>query len=57
MKRPMAKYYSMSSILSFEPRASDMIGDLCGHLDKYADGEKAGKDCDLGQWIAFCKLP
>ncbi|KAL2020441.1 hypothetical protein VTK56DRAFT_8407 [Thermocarpiscus australiensis] len=55
MKRPVAKYFSLSHVLALEPHMDKVINDLIKQLDeRFA---KPGKDCDLGEWIAFCKLP
>ncbi|CAK7221524.1 hypothetical protein SBRCBS47491_004554 [Sporothrix bragantina] len=55
MKRPIVKYYSMSSVLAMEPHVNRVLGDLCTHLEmRFMD--KAGQpssDCDLGRWIAY----
>ncbi|EFX04226.1 benzoate 4-monooxygenase cytochrome p450 [Grosmannia clavigera kw1407] len=54
MKRPIVKYYSMSSVLKLETRANDVLSDLCRHLEhRFMDGENEGKDCNFGEWIAF----
>lgn len=55
MKRPIAKYYSMSSILAFEPDLNEVVDDFCNHLERrFMAGDNKGKECDLGKWIAFC---
>ncbi|CAK7208017.1 hypothetical protein SEUCBS139899_010851 [Sporothrix eucalyptigena] len=54
MKRPIAKYYSMSSVLAMEPQVNAVLNDLCKHLEeRFMDGANAGKDGDLGEWIAY----
>lgn len=56
MKKPIVKYYSMSSVLAMEPAMNEVIGDFCGHLERrFMQGDNEGKVFDLGQWIAFCK--
>ncbi|KAK8131649.1 hypothetical protein PG984_008087 [Apiospora sp. TS-2023a] len=53
MKRPIAHYYSVSSVSGLEPLMDKVIGDFCGHLERRFMGDK-GKPFDLGEWIAFC---
>ncbi|KAH8204472.1 hypothetical protein TruAng_001388 [Truncatella angustata] len=53
MKRPIAKYYTQSSLLSFEPLMDRVITDFCTHLNcRFAKRSNAAT-CDLGEWIAF----
>ncbi|KAM5345061.1 hypothetical protein ACJ41O_010923 [Fusarium nematophilum] len=54
MKRPIVKYYSMSSVSALEPQMNPVISDFCGHLEnRFMNGQNRDKQCDLGQWIAF----
>ncbi|EPE02811.1 benzoate 4-monooxygenase cytochrome p450 [Ophiostoma piceae UAMH 11346] len=54
MKRPIVKYYSMSSILNMEPQMNDVITDFCRHLeDRFMEGSGRGNDFDFGKWIAY----
>lgn len=56
-KRPIAKYYSMNGVLPLEPHIDEIIGYMCKRLeDEFIVGPQAGKTCDLGQWLLFCKL-
>lgn len=56
MKKPIVKYYSMSSVLAMEPAMNEVISDFCDHLERrFMLGDNEGKVFDLGQWIAFCK--
>jgi hypothetical protein len=53
MKRPVAKYYSSSAVLTVEPLVDKVVGRLCDHLEtRFANGSKV---CDLGAWIAYCE--
>ncbi|KAH1494942.1 hypothetical protein LV164_001306 [Aspergillus fumigatus] len=53
-KRPIAKYYSMSGVLPLEPHIDETIGFLCRRLEEeFIDGPKAGRPCDLGQWLLY----
>lgn len=55
MKRPVVKYYSISHVLALEPHMNVVVRDFLQQLDeRFA---LPGKVCDLGEWIAFCKLP
>lgn len=55
MKRPIVKYYSMSSVLAMEPHVNRVLGDFCKHLEnRFMDKTGApSSDCDLGRWIAY----
>lgn len=54
-KRPIAKYYSVKSILTLERHMDKVINHLCHQLEtKYIDGHSANKICDLGDWILYC---
>ncbi|KAG8165816.1 hypothetical protein KVR01_004368 [Diaporthe batatas] len=53
MKRPIVKYYSQGSVLALEPLMDTVISDFCDHLESRFMDSKQGKECDLGQWIAF----
>jgi hypothetical protein len=56
-KRPISRYYSMNGVLPLEPHMDKVIKDLCHQLEtRFMDSENAGKKCDLGEWILFCKL-
>ncbi|KAJ3548445.1 hypothetical protein NM208_g992 [Fusarium decemcellulare] len=54
MKRPIVKYYSMSSILAMEGEMNPVISDFCDHLERrFMQKENKDKKFDFGQWIAF----
>lgn len=55
MKRPIVKYYSQGSVLTLEPLMDTVISDFCDHLETRFMGGKQSQECDLGQWIGFCK--
>jgi hypothetical protein len=58
MKRPVAKYFSLGSVLALEPHMDKAIDDLCDNLERrFTDGPEKGKACDLGEWIAYCSNP
>ncbi|KAI0855331.1 cytochrome P450 [Xylaria cubensis] len=50
MKRPIVKYFTMRNVLSKEILMDKVIKDMCRHLNTSFND----KDCDLGEWIAFC---
>ncbi|TRX90036.1 hypothetical protein FHL15_009137 [Xylaria flabelliformis] len=50
MKRPIVKYFTMRNVLSKEILMDKVIKDMCEHLNTSFND----KDCDLGEWIAFC---
>ncbi|KAK4149176.1 Pisatin demethylase [Chaetomidium leptoderma] len=51
MKRPVAKYFSLSHVLALEPHMDTVIRDLIKNLDARFINPK--KSCDLGDWVAF----
>ncbi|KAK3353366.1 cytochrome P450 [Lasiosphaeria hispida] len=54
MKRPIVKYYSLSSVLGMEPIMDKVVGAFCKQLDnRFVSGPSGPKECDLGEWIAF----
>ncbi|KAK3318887.1 cytochrome P450 [Apodospora peruviana] len=54
-KRPVVKYYSMSSVLALEPKIDGVINEFCKQLEqRFINGPAGPKDCDLGEWLAFC---
>ncbi|KAF5001839.1 hypothetical protein FDECE_10828 [Fusarium decemcellulare] len=54
MKRPIVKYYSMSSVLAMEGEVNPVISDFCDHLERrFMEKENKDKRFDFGQWIAF----
>ncbi|KAI0552332.1 cytochrome P450 [Xylaria curta] len=50
MKRPIVKYFTQSNVLSKEILMDKAIKNICRHLNASFND----KDCDLGEWIAFC---
>jgi len=57
MKRPIVKYYSIGSVLAIEPTMDGVISDFCKELEqRFMRGPSGPKECDLGEWIAFCEL-
>lgn len=53
-KRPIAKYYSLTMVLSFESHMDETIGRLCQELDtRFVGGQET---CDLDRWLLFCEL-
>ncbi|KAJ2990781.1 hypothetical protein NUW58_g2782 [Xylaria curta] len=50
MKRPIMKYFSQGNVLSKEPLIDNVVKDMCRHLETSFND----KECDLGEWIAFC---
>lgn len=57
-RRPIARYYSLQNILTFEPQMDKLINHLCQQLEsKFVTGPNKGKVCDLGDWILYCKSP
>ncbi|KAK4213314.1 cytochrome P450 [Rhypophila decipiens] len=54
MKRPIAKYYSIGSVLALEPTMDVVVNDFCKQLEKrFMTGPSGPKECDLGEWIAY----
>jgi len=55
MKRPVAKYFSLGSVLALESHMDKAIDELCDQLEcRFTNGSEKGKACDLGEWIAYC---
>ncbi len=56
IRRPIAKYYSQSSVLTFEPHVDKLVDELCRHLEsRFIDVPGGPEECDLGKWIGFCE--
>ncbi|KAK3323775.1 cytochrome P450 [Cercophora scortea] len=54
MKKPIAKYYSVGNILSFEARADALVKHFCNELERrYINGPDGPKAFDLSEWIIF----
>ncbi|CVL08128.1 related to pisatin demethylase / cytochrome P450 monooxygenase [Fusarium mangiferae] len=53
MKRPIAKYYSQSSVMRLESLFDGLIGEFCGHLEKRFMSGSEPKAFDFGEWIGF----
>lgn len=49
IKRPIGGAYSMTTMLSFEATADQVINKLVSKLSRYPDGER----CSIDQWMAF----
>ncbi|KAK7992636.1 hypothetical protein PG988_001430 [Apiospora saccharicola] len=54
MKRPIAQYYTASSVSALEPLTDKVLREFCGHLETRFMGDKEGKPFDFGEWISFC---
>ncbi|KAE8356319.1 cytochrome P450 [Aspergillus coremiiformis] len=53
-KRPIAKHYSLTGVLSLEPHVDQIVAYLCQRLDEeFIDGSNAGKTCPLDRWLLF----
>lgn len=54
-RRPIARYYSVNSVLTMEPHMDKVLDHLCQQLQtKFVDGHSRDKACDLGAWIHYC---
>ncbi|KAK3688246.1 cytochrome P450 [Podospora appendiculata] len=54
MKKPIAKYYAVGNILSFEARADALVKHFCNELERrYVNGPDGPKAFDLSEWIIF----
>jgi hypothetical protein len=56
MKRPIVKYYSQSRVMGLEPLFDNLTIKLCHHLENRFMSKTGPTECDLGEWIGFCKL-
>ena len=52
-KWPIAKNYSLTSVLSFEPHMDETIVLFCQKLGQFVSGQET---CDLNRWFLFCEL-
>lgn len=56
-KKPIAKYYSPTGVVTLEPLIDKTITQLCDELDKRFAAKTASnakKPFDLGNWILYC---
>jgi hypothetical protein len=54
MKKPIAKYYSQSNVISIEPLLNKVIRQFCDALDeRFTEGANFGKPFDMGSYIAY----
>lgn len=54
MWRPIAKYYTMTNLLSFEPHIDNVIQLMHRRLgEEFCYGKNAGAVCDLHKWLSF----
>lgn len=54
-RRPIARYYSVNSVLSLEPHMDKVLNHLCHQLEtQFVDGNHSDRTCDLGDWILYC---
>ncbi|KAL8799310.1 MAG: hypothetical protein Q9182_005985 [Xanthomendoza sp. 2 TL-2023] len=54
MWRPIAKYYSLTHLLSFEAHIDHVIRTLQRRLEQdFCNGQKAGAVCDMFKWLTF----
>lgn len=59
MKKPVAKYWTTSSVARMELHIDTVVAFLVKQLEtNFATGgeEKMGKSFDFGEWCMFCKL-
>lgn len=59
MKKPVAKYWTTSSVARMEPHIDTVIAFFAKQLgDRFATGgDKMGEAFDFGDWCMFCKPP
>ncbi|KAL8867614.1 MAG: hypothetical protein Q9174_005548 [Haloplaca sp. 1 TL-2023] len=54
MWKPIAPYFTMTNVLSFEPHIDDVIRLMHRRMnEQFCDGKKAGMVCDLHKWLNF----
>ena len=51
--RPIVKFYSMSSVLEYEPLIDNTITSF---LDKVNTTFVNKRDCDIDNWLHYCKM-
>ena len=53
-RKPISKYYSMSSIFPLEPHMDNVLNQLCQQLEtRFIDGQNVGKPANIGEWLLF----
>lgn len=58
MKKPVAKYWTTSSVSRMEPHIDTVVGFFVKQLEsKFATGgeQEMGESFDFGEWCMFCK--
>lgn len=59
MKKPVAKYWTTSSVARMEPHIDTVIAFMCKQFaDRFATGaghETMGEAFDFGEWCMFCE--
>jgi hypothetical protein len=55
LKKPIASTYSMTNVISFEPKVDETIKYFLKRLDEvFISGPNAGKPCDIDNWVQYC---
>ena len=53
-RKPISKFYSMSTTLALEPHIDGVIRHFCEHLERrFVDVPDGRKEFDLGEWVLF----
>ncbi|KAK1775938.1 cytochrome P450 [Copromyces sp. CBS 386.78] len=54
MKRPVAKYYSMSYVQALEPHVDVVLNDFCKYVeDRFINVPGGPKELDFGEWLGY----
>lgn len=53
MKKPVARYYTMSNVLAMEHHFDAVINSLCLHIENRFAG--TAKSFDISDWLGYCK--
>jgi hypothetical protein len=58
LKKPIASTYSMTNVISYEPKVDETIKYFLDRLDEvFIKGSNAGKPCDIDNWVQYCQYP
>lgn len=58
LKKPIAGIYSMSNVVTFEPKVTETIHYFIRRIDEeFIRGPNASKPCDIDNWVQYCGFP
>lgn len=55
LKKPVAMTFSLTNILSYEPKVMSTLKYFLRRLDQqFIAGDNAEKSCDIDNWLQYC---